>query len=178
MAETAKLTVKAEPTMWNKEMLIGTLFVPIIGTIIGGMIGKSRMKHEAEAGRDTTSEPSAWNKDTLLGGLLGGIVGRMIALVGAGAAETALPGMGGSLAMLAGTLIGSTIGAGVGANLGKQRLMREHEEAKNQQEVNGISQAMGKERVQEVQQGRGKQFAPVLDASRAAQEGVSQMRDR
>ena len=73
MAQQLTLKVNDEPTYFNKEMAIGTVIAPVIGTLIGGYIGKRRMEKEKTEGRITTDEPSAWNKDTLLGAGLGRI---------------------------------------------------------------------------------------------------------
>lgn len=75
MAEALVLKKNDSPTYFNKEALIGTLLFPVVGTVIGAMIGKSRMEEEAKNGKVVTDKPSFWNKDTLLGGLVGNLVG-------------------------------------------------------------------------------------------------------
>ena len=86
------LAVHDEPTMFNKEMAIGTFFGPI-GMLIGGWIGKSRMSNELKYGK-VVGEPSGWNKDAALGflggNLLGGIVAAIMVAGGAVAGIAAL----------------------------------------------------------------------------------------
>ena len=70
MSEALVLKKTDAPSYFNKEALIGTLLVPGLGTIIGAMIGKSRMERERYEGKPV-GEPDFWNKDTLIGALLG-----------------------------------------------------------------------------------------------------------
>ena len=67
------------PSMFNKEMAIGTMLglsVPIPGVnvltalgiaggagLIGGLIGKNRMKKEEVEGKLVSNNPSGWNND-------------------------------------------------------------------------------------------------------------------
>ena len=106
-----RLQVYDEPTMFNKEMAIGALmgFGPL-GMIVGGLIGKSRMRSEKLNGK-MVGEPSAWNKDTILGGLLGSIAGVAILAV------TMTTGVG--VAAVAASIGGMLLGGYIGGQHGK-----------------------------------------------------------
>ena len=120
------LKVYDEPTVFNKEMAIGLFLAGPIGAIIGGFVGKSRMKNELQYGK-TVGEPTAWNKDTLLGGLMGNALGGLA--VAAVVVSLQLP-----LAIAAfGGLIGTIGGAYLGAKKGEARMQQEYEYAQKQE---------------------------------------------
>ncbi|MEK6746563.1 MAG: hypothetical protein ABL867_02545 [Rickettsiales bacterium] len=77
MSNPLILSTNKKPTMFNQEMAIGFLINPIIGTIVGGIIGKKRMEHELAEGK-IVREPTAVNKSALLGGLIGAAVAGVI----------------------------------------------------------------------------------------------------
>ena len=126
MTQTLKLKVIDEPTMFNKEMAIGTLIFPVVGTLIGGWIGKNRMARELREGREVTDKPSFWTKDTLVGGLLGGLLVEVLsfALVGVAPIGEVI----GALSWIGGTVAGAYIGG----NTGKSRQTADFEQAKQQ----------------------------------------------
>jgi len=144
-----KLKTNAEPTIFNKEMVIGTLIAPVIGTIIGGYIGKSRMKDEMEHGKTVSENPSFWNKDTLIGGLAGNFVayiGVKVALAAITlAALTPIPALL-ALAAVSAAAVGSiVVGAYIGGKAGESRLKAEYEEAKKQTIVEHIGRTTSPE---------------------------------
>lgn len=153
MAETLVLKKNESPTYFNKEALIGTLLAPGLGTIIGAMIGKSRMESEATSGKVVTDKPSFWNKDALLGGLLGDLVGAgiIIAVVGIGAVSSIVAGAApvvlGATAVAAGLGWAASVAAGVylGGKSGEASQKKEFEEAKQQTIVDHISHKVSPE---------------------------------
>ena len=162
MSGPLTLKVTAEPTIFNKEALIG-FFTPLafIGAIIGGFIGKNRMEEEKSAGKIVTDKPSFWNKDTLLGGLIGGWVGALVAFVARGViagpaiAELAATGVvtGANAPLLVTALavsavisLGSiTLGAYLGGKSGQAHQVQEYEAAKQQTIVGHISKTVSHE---------------------------------
>jgi hypothetical protein len=134
MAEELRLRVTDTPTIFNKEMAIGTLLFPgLLGTIIGGLVGKERMEWEFKDGRRVSSDPSFWNKDTLLGGLIGY---SMVAIIGMITAVFAFPEITilGLAAIGVGSgAVGTVIGAWVGGKHGQDRMEHEYRSAVVQQ---------------------------------------------
>jgi hypothetical protein len=152
MAEALVLKKNESPTYFNKEALIGTLLAPGIGTIIGAMIGKSRMEEEAVNGKVVTDKPSFWNKDALLGGLLGDLVGAAIfvAVVGITAVSalvTGAPVVLGAGAIAAGLGWAASVAAGVylGGKSGEVSEKKQFDQAKQQTIVYHISQTVSPE---------------------------------
>jgi len=169
MAQPMTLQTHHNPSLFNKDMLLGGLLgllIPIpgaalitapIGGILGGLIGKNRLAKENREGK-TVGEPSFWNKDTLIGGLIGlalaGIAAFSVGLIGAGAtvvtaaaAPAAAPvvlglGVGAVGAALFGVPI---LGAYIGGKIGKKRQEREYDEARRQQIVQQLSQNISPE---------------------------------
>ncbi len=169
MAKELALKVNAEPTIFNKEMIIGTFLlpIPIVGSLVGGYIGKSRMKTELEKGRVVSDEPSAINKDTLMGGLLGGFLGG--GLIGNALGLTAAVAFGpevGLAVQAISALIGVATGAYVGSNSGVSRQKNDFQKAKHQEEEKSISNVMGRAPEREQEMGKGKDFAINVDLSR------------
>jgi uncharacterized protein YcfJ len=139
MAEELRLRVTDQPTWFNKEMAIGTLIFPIVGTLIGGYIGKNRMQKELVEGRRVSSEPSFWNKDTLLFGLLGGTVTSMLTF------GLAVSGPGGLIAAAAMELGGMAVAGYFGGKAGEKRQVQDFQEAKKQHIVGQVSQNISPE---------------------------------
>lgn len=169
MAIDRKLMVNDEPTIWNKEMAIGTLLLPIIGTVIGGYIGKNRMRQEKAEGRTVTNEPSGWNKDTLLGGLIGtsvgGVVGSILAAVAIGTFGPA----GAIAAHGVGLLAGMIVGGSIGAKFGKDRQLHDYEQSVEQDRQHTIKEAMGRSPSRDHSHGKGKDYAPVIENERLSE---------
>jgi len=173
MTQELRLKTNAEPTIFNKEMVIGTLIFPIVGTFIGGWIGKNRMAREQREGRPVSATPSFWNKDTLLGGLLGSylVMGVSFALDITGPVGQVL----GAIVSLAGVVAGAYIGG----KHGEKRMEREYEQARQQQVVQQISQNVSPEMAQAVEyrMAHDKQWAKQALEEKllaAAQENVRQ----
>lgn len=165
MSQDLKLKVKTEPTMFNKEMLIGTILFPIVGTVIGGMIGKRRMEDEKNNGKMVSEETSSWSKETIIGGLLGLIGGHLIGNLVATALFAANPAA--ALVGYAATALGGAlIGGYVGAEQGVKRQKQEYQEAKHQVREHEITQAVTRQMAVEEALGHNVEHASVIDAER------------
>ena len=158
MAPVLTLKVNDQPTWLNKEMAIGTLLFPIVGTLIGGYIGKERMERELKEGRPVSASPSFWNKDTLLGASIGYALTGLIFMATtitavAGTAATGSPVVGGlgALAMSASLVVPTILGAYLGGKHGQNRQVAEYAEATQQTIVQGLSQTMSPEIAQAVE---------------------------
>jgi hypothetical protein len=186
MSEIRKLKVAAEPTYLNKEMVIGTLFAPGIGTLVGAAIGKSRMENEKEYGKKVSDQPSIWNKDLLLGAQLGGIggaiAGMAVGLVMTGAAILATGPAGlAALTLVAtaakvGSMAGTLLGGFMGGKKGQSTERAQFEQSMHQDQQQAINQAMGKSLSQEPQRGKGREFAPAIEQERGLQAMAEQAR--
>ncbi len=168
MAQELKLKVTDEPTYFNKEMAIGTLLVPVIGTIIGGYLGKRRMEKEKAEGRTTSDEASAWNKDTLLGAAIGRVAG---AILGAGLGlitTVALGPVAGLAVHIASEIAGIAIGGSIGSKEGIRRQDSDFVQAQHQQSEAAIGNAMNRSPEREPSQGKGREFAPAIESERGA----------
>lgn len=147
MSETLTLKTQNQPTVFNKEMVIGTFLVPIpiIGSVIGGMVGKRRMEQENVSGKTVSNDPSRINKDAVLGGLLG-LIGGSIAsnvLVAAAVMITGAPvGAAIGAAAVATWAAGGLIGAAIGSNHGVKQELHEFKTAKNQHQSKNIAHAV------------------------------------
>ena len=152
MSEALILKKTDAPTYFNKEALIGTLLVPGLGTIIGAMVGKSRMEDEAKSGKVVTDQTSFWNKDALMGGLLGDLVGGAIfaSVVGIGAITAVLTGVpvvfgAGAVAAGLGWAASVAVGTYLGGKSGEASQKAEFEEAKQQTIVEHLSHTVSPE---------------------------------
>lgn len=163
MSDTRKLKVSTEPSFINKEMVIGTLYAPGIGTIVGGLLGKERMRREKEVGKTVSDQPSIFNKDMLLGAELGSFIGAAIgALVG-----LALAGpVGAVLGFQVGAGLGVITGGIVGGKNGQTQELAEFAQAGVQQSERGINQAISRSRDQEPRDQQ-REFTPTLEQERS-----------
>jgi hypothetical protein len=155
MAKQLTLKVNSEPTMFNKEMLIGTLMFPMIGTIVGGLMGKRRMEDEKANGKVVTEEQTAWSKETIIGGWLGAIGGSIAGNIVGAVVATAINPVAGAIAFGAIALAGMGIGGSMGMSAGKQRQRQEFEQARQQLEERAIGGAIAQSQLLETSQGHG-----------------------
>lgn len=153
MAEALTLKTNEEPTIFNKEMAIGTFIEPGLGTIVGGIIGKKRMEREQTHGRQIDT-PSYLNKDALLGCMVGGVIGAIAGL--------------GILSVPFG-LIGASIGVVIGGARGKHTQEKEYAQAVEQQREQqmGISPLASKRTAQEYENVPTKSYRAEIQAERA-----------
>ena len=136
MSEPLVLKSDTPPTIFNKEMVIGTLLLPVFGTIIGAVVGKRRMERENTVGKLVDEKPGFWNMDTLLGGLIGGTVGSLL-LALTGPVGLAVEGV---------LLLGGTIaGAYLGGKAGEKRQEAEYDQARQQTIVRNLSASVSPE---------------------------------
>ena len=138
MADSKSMIVPAtqEPTFWNRDAVVGFVIGNIPGMIIGGLIGKSRMKDEQMTGK-VVSEPSFWNKSIFSGLLVGGLIATAVVLgtlygfplvTGVALTEATFKSM---VLPLNGAVLGiELIGGIMGGLSGKERLTKEYNEAK------------------------------------------------
>ncbi|MGE0753555.1 MAG: hypothetical protein AB7L92_00160 [Alphaproteobacteria bacterium] len=169
MAETIRVQTDDKPTIFNKEMAVGAILASLIpvpifpasviaiggASLVGGLIGRERMKNEYRVGKEVSSEPSFFRKDTIIGGFIGAAVG-LVAAIFAGAAlggtamalgATAATAMGiAGAALIATPLLGAVIG-GYKASANAQEREREqfllgkfhiHEQARQQERAQDI----------------------------------------
>lgn len=177
-----RLNVTEKPTYWNKEAAIGTLLAFPIGTVIGAIIGKDRMQHELDHGKEI-KEPTAFNKDMVIGGLLAPIVTGI-----AGFALSAIAGII-TLAVTSNPIAAATVTTSgnllsgvallgsipIGGYLwgmdGKETMQKEKDQAISQLQNFAMSQHFSKAQAQdmapEIEQTQGKNFAAALESERA-----------
>ena len=155
MSETRVLKVKTEPTYFNQEMLIGTMFFPVVGTVIGGVMGKRRMEDEKANGKVVSDEQSAWSKETIIGGWLGAIGGSLAGQIAGAVVAVAINPVAGAIAFGAIALAGMGIGGSMGMSAGKQRQRQEFEQARQQLEERAIGGAIAQSQLLETSQGHG-----------------------
>lgn len=135
--KTYIVPAKDEPTFWNKEAIIGTFMlpIPVVGTVVGGLVGKARMERESQFGKPI-DPPSFWNKDTYIGAIAAIIPAIVAGLAGffiGGALGTGL----GPLGLIGGAALGGLIGsastmvagAAIGGVMGKERIRKEYSAA-------------------------------------------------
>jgi hypothetical protein len=153
MADDLKLKTNREPTIFNKEMaiglmagvmlpgvgLIGALIAAAAGTVVGGLIGRSRMQDEKTHGKTVSEETSFWNKDALLGGLLGGFVGQVTAVAAMVALSIPLSPVALVATLLGSMALGAAAGGYIGGSSGENNQKAEYEEAKKQTIVEHLS---------------------------------------
>ncbi len=156
MKEPLILKTDEQPTIFNKEMVIGTLIAPGLGTIVGGYIGKQRMEREAISGK-IMDKPSLANKDALLGWLAGGLVGGIAALVLA----TTAPALA-LVAMIATPVVGAVIGA----RRGKETQGIEYAQALAQKNARESERGQTKYVVFENERANGKSYGADILAER------------
>jgi hypothetical protein len=188
MAQELTLKTHHNPSVFNKDMLLGgllgTVAMPVVGTligaIIGGSIGKTNQEKENENGK-RVGDPSFWNKDTAIGGLIGSFVGSaigavaMFALAAGGAPVLAAAG----LAAAGVAWMGATaLGAYIGGKAGEKRQAREYEEAKHQTIVNHISNKVSPEvgKAVEYSMEHNKNWAKDVTEERLLAEAQQQIR--
>ncbi len=183
MAEALRLkTAPQESTIFNKDMLLGTLagwtvgglFGAPLGAVIGGVLGKNRIDRENLEGK-IVSKPSFWNKDTVIGALGGHVVGGLAAaaviltistkaIIGGALATSPL----GMLAIAATLIVGGTlIGANIGGNQGARRMESEYQQAVAQNMAQSVEPSRAP--AQEPDLAKAKSFVQELQASRAQQ---------
>lgn len=139
MVEPLILRKDDKPTYFNKEMAIGFFINPVIGTIVGGIIGKKRMEHEFTEGK-IVRKPSAVNKSALLGGLIGANAGALVSMAVLMATTTAVSAAGiaavGGLLPIAAIAMPAAIiiGAFIGGKKGKETQQNEYALAIQQSE--------------------------------------------
>jgi hypothetical protein len=123
MPDKVIIRTNEQPTIFNKEMVIGFLAFHAIGAVVGGFIGKNRMVREQNEGK-RLDKPSFWNKEAAIGGLLGIYAGVLATFFLAA-------GIGGiAAAVIAGAgLIGLTLGG----TAGKRHQEQEYAQAVTQQ---------------------------------------------
>ena len=140
MSDTIRFKTDHKPTIFNKEMVIGTLLLPIIGTVIGGYMGKRRMEDENRNGKIVSSKPGMWNKDSLLGGLIGMEVGSALGRALLLGAFTGAPISGiVALGFFAVTAAAGLVGAAVGGGIGQKTEVLEYRQAKHQHHSHNIA---------------------------------------
>ena len=183
MANTKILKVDAEPTIFNKEMVIGALMPGIglpIGAIVGGIMGNSRMQREKLQGRIVSDEPSGWNKDAILGAELGGIGGVIAGIAAAATLAIMFTSMAplAGLVMWGGYLTGMGAGAYIGSSQGIASERKDYEKAKHQEAERGISQAISQsqERGQGLEQQPSRNHAAQIETERSAMATNQQQR--
>lgn len=176
MADALRLETKKEPTFWNKEMVIGTLIAPGVGTVVGALLGIDRMKKEKAEGKLVSNTPSFWNKDTLLGGLLGSIGGGIVAAV----ATTAAIGTGllpaaiavAQLGIYTGVIGGTVAGGYLGGKSGQEKELQEYKLA-HQRKSHVSSNERSQEHSMEHEHVQSKSFVKKLEQERSQQQGHS-----
>lgn len=141
-----------EPTFFNREMALGTYIFPVVGTIIGGFIGKSRMESEQATGI-LVKPPSRMNITALNGFLYGSMVSAFVSM--------AVLTIGGPAAVLGaiGILIGGTaLAAFAGGSYQKDKMDALYEQGRRNEmnEKTGIVPL--KQRLPQI--GLGQQLAP------------------
>lgn len=65
----------AKPTIWNRDTVLGFMIgsviigpiTGIVGALIGGYSGKSRLRSDMQNGKAVSPRASFWNKDTFIG---------------------------------------------------------------------------------------------------------------
>ncbi|MEQ1790406.1 MAG: hypothetical protein ABL857_08175, partial [Rickettsiales bacterium] len=130
MSQELKLRTNETPTFFNKEAAIGFLIAPhlAIGAVVGGIIGKNRMKKELTHGKPV-GESSTLNKDTLLGGMIGLTIGGAITTLILMSQTATIA----AAAATIGTIGTAIIGAVIGSKHGKRTQEKEYVEALHQQ---------------------------------------------
>lgn len=109
------LTIKTDkkPTFWNEDIWMGAAFgmpigLPFIGAIVGGFLGKNRMKSEAQYGKEVHT-PTRWNKGILIG-FMKGVAKGALALAGTAIAAGVLSAL--APAAVAGSVFYGALGVG------------------------------------------------------------------
>jgi hypothetical protein len=178
-------------------MVIGTLLFPIVGTVIGAYMGKNRMEHEREHGKEIT-DPTIFNKDMILGGLLAptvtGLVGVAITIaltaltVASGGdfssvaqaeaainATTGVAAAGMAITQMA-TLAAFPIGALLGGWSGQSDMESEKSQAISQLQSYAMSQHFGKSQQPELAQEAdrpSRKFTTMIEQQRMAKAQMS-----
>ena len=139
MANALLLKTDQNPSYFNKELVIGTLLFPVVGTVIGAIIGKRRIERESTVGKLVTEQHETLNKDTIIGALLGGALGSGVMSM------LALTGPVGALIGLAAFAGGAIFGGMVGNKFDERQHAAEWEMAKHQTIVRNISASVSPE---------------------------------
>ena len=128
------------PSFWNRDTAVGfsagsIIFSPIaglVGMLIGGFHGKSRIRNEQENGKAVSEHASFWNKNTLIGANLGFYATVIpLAIISIAAAPISIGVIG------AVSLVGLVVGTIVGGNQGITRQHNEYQTAKEWVRNNG-----------------------------------------
>jgi hypothetical protein len=176
MALELTLKTNKQPTLFNKDMVLGTLlglmipgglilkpFILLGSAAVGGYIGKSTQERENREGKKV-NEASFWNKDTLIGGLMGMEIGTIIGAV-AFIALLAAPAVAVG-ALLTSAVGGTVMGTYFGGKMGEHQQAKEYEEAKRQLVETQIGKAIAPQLAQEPELGHGKKFVQAIDQER------------
>jgi hypothetical protein len=116
-----------KPTILNRGMVVGYLLFKIPGALIGGLLGKERMEHEAQEVRQKDT-PGILNQEAAIGGVLGVCLGIAVALL----AVTLVPS-------IAGTALAARISAIAVAGTGLTGLALGYSWGKHCQEQSHVS---------------------------------------
>lgn len=128
------------PSFWNRDTAVGfsagsLIFSPIVGLVgmlIGGFHGKSRIRNEQENGKAVSEHASFWNKNTLIGAAVGFYATIIPAVViSLTVAPALLPVMTGL------SFVGLVVGTIIGGNQGITRQHNEYQTAKEWVRNNG-----------------------------------------
>lgn len=161
MAQELRLKTNHNPSIFNKDMLLGGLLGALVpaslpggfvlttaaiigGALTGGAIGRHTQEVENREGK-RVGEPSFWNKDTLLGGLIGNTIGAAVGVAAFFTIAAAGAPLVGAAVLAASWIGGATLGTMIGGKSGKSRQAAEFEMAKRQQIGAHISQSVSPE---------------------------------